>query len=121
MEGAMEMPVIRVTDATWERMKRHARPLEDTADDIVKRALDALEGVVGEAKKRAAGPGRAARAQLGQKLPQKEFREPLLLTLEALKGSGSLDEVREAIYPRVEAKLRSADHKIVSTGEPRWW
>ena len=32
-----------------------------------------------------------------------------------------MDDVREAIYPRVEAKLTSADHKIVATGEPRWW
>ena len=115
------MPVIRVTDATWERMKRHARPLEDTPDDIVKRALDALEGVVGEAKKKRAAIGRPTTAETGQKLPQKEFREPLLLTLDALGGAGSLDEVREAIYSRVEAKLSPADHKIVATGEPRWW
>lgn len=114
------MPVIRIADATWERMKRHARPLEDTPDDIVRRALDALEGTASE-NKRVASIGRPKKAQAGQKLPQKEFRSPLLLTLYSLGGDGSLDEVREAIYPRLEARLGEADYGIVATGEPRWW
>ena len=117
------MPVIRITEATWERMKRHAQPLEDTPDDIVNLALDALEGVRAEPnkKKAAIGIGRPKKTNAGQKLPQKEFRIPLLLTLDALGGAGFLDEVRRAIYPRVKAKLGEADHHIVATGEPRWW
>ena len=35
-------PVIRISDETWERLKSFARPLEDSADDVVRRALDAL-------------------------------------------------------------------------------
>jgi len=115
------MPVIRVTDATWERMKQHARPLEDTPDDIVRRALDALEGVSNIDKKNKPTIGRPKKSASGKKLPQKEFRNPLLLTLEALGGGGSLDDVRKAIYPRIEDKLGPDDHYTVATGEARWW
>lgn len=115
------MPVIRITDATWERMKRHARPLEDTPDDIVRLALDALEGVTSKEKKGRPGIGRPSKAHAGRKLPQKEFRSPLLLTLSDLGGGGSLDEVRKNIYPRIEGKLGQEDHAIVATGEARWW
>ena len=37
------MPVIRISDKTWERMKKYARPLEDLPDDVIGLALDALE------------------------------------------------------------------------------
>ena len=29
------MPVIRISEKTWERLKSYARPLEDSADDVV--------------------------------------------------------------------------------------
>ena len=37
------MPVIRLSEATWERLKAHARPFEDKPEDIVNLALDALD------------------------------------------------------------------------------
>jgi hypothetical protein len=114
------MPVIRITDATWERMKTHARPLEDTPDDIVRRALDALEGKPASPKQRPA-VGRPSRAAIGQKLPQKAFRAPLLLTLAELGGAGSLDDIRRAMHPKVASQLNEADYAIVSSGEERWW
>ena len=33
------MPVVRISDATWERLKSWATPLEDTPDDALKKAL----------------------------------------------------------------------------------
>ena len=113
------MPVIRVTDATWERMKAHARPLEDTPDDIVRRALDALEGRASMPKKRTGG-GRPLKAAAGSKLPQRDFRNPLLFTLDELGGAASKDEVLKALYPKVAPRLGEADHAIVSSGEERW-
>ena len=37
------MPSITIKQSTFERLQRHARPLLDTADVVVNRALDALE------------------------------------------------------------------------------
>ena len=43
------MPVIRITQQTWERLKKHATPLVHTANDVVEMALEALDA---QAKKR---------------------------------------------------------------------
>ena len=40
------MPVIRITQRTWERLKKHATPLVHTANDVVEMALEALDGQV---------------------------------------------------------------------------
>lgn len=36
-------PVVRISDANWERLKRWAIPLEDSADDALGKVLDAAE------------------------------------------------------------------------------
>lgn len=114
------MPVIRVSEGTWERMKLHARPLEDTADDIVRRALDALEGTKTSELKRT-NVGRPRSSASAQKLPQREFREPLLKTLLGFGGGADLQDVKRAIFPLVKSRLLEGDYQIVSTGEERWW
>ncbi len=38
------MPDVTIEQATFERLQRHARPLIDSVDAVVNRALDALEG-----------------------------------------------------------------------------
>lgn len=112
------MPVIRVSDHTWQRLQRHARPFEDKPEDIVNMALDALEDALGMTKAPRAEPKREA---TGPKLPQKEFRAPLLATLRELDGSGYVSEIRAAIEKKVEHLLSDADHEAVSNGDPRWW
>ena len=37
------MPSITVKQSTFERLQRNAKPLVDTADDVINRGLDALE------------------------------------------------------------------------------
>lgn len=37
------MPEIAIQDSTFERLQRHAKPLVDTIDTVMNRALDALE------------------------------------------------------------------------------
>lgn len=113
------MPVIRVSDSTWDRMKTFARPLEDTADDIVSRALDALEGIKATPKVSKA-PGRPSKDREGEKLPQKEFRIPLLIALHELGGKASKHDASKAVFPKVKERLKPADHVLLSTGEFRW-
>jgi Mrr N-terminal domain len=124
------MPVIRISDATWERLKGYAKPLEDSPDDVVQRALDALDASEGRTKivdKVAPSPasgrstGHNRRAGRGNKLPQKEFRTPLLETLSELGGSASTAEVRRILEPKMAPRLSDADYQLVSSGDPRWW
>ncbi len=114
------MPVIRVSEATWERMKGFARPLEDTADDIVSRALDALEGKLTPSKPSKGYSGRPTRNEEGDKLPQKEFRIPLLIALRELGGRAEKHLASQAVLPYVKDRLKPADHVLMSTGEFRW-
>ena len=114
------MPVIRVSDSTWERMKSHARPLEDTADDIVRRALDALDGKSGGTPTKREAIGRPRKSAAGAKLPQKEFRAPILIALHQLGGRGSKKEVTDAVLPQVSGRLKEADFVMMDTGEKRW-
>ncbi|HEX7761759.1 MAG TPA: winged helix-turn-helix domain-containing protein [Caulobacteraceae bacterium] len=122
------MPVIRISDATWTRLKVHARPLEDTADDVVKLALDALEAQKASSSSlqevgsqfAAPAPRKSSRPR-GGKMPQREFRMPLLRTLLDLGGAARVSVVRKSIEPRVAPQLGDADYALVSTGDPRWW
>lgn len=38
-----KMPVIRITETTWDRLKRWAIPLDDTPDDALRKVLEAAE------------------------------------------------------------------------------
>ncbi len=114
------MPVIRISDATWERLKVYARPLEDTPEDVVRLALDALDAARGKKTAPAAKAPAVVRTK-GKKLPQRHFREPLMLVLLELGGSAYSKEIREKLEPRVMPLLGAGDLAPVSTGEPRWW
>ena len=41
------MPQVTIEDTTFERLQRHAKPLIDTFDTLMNRALDALEQTEG--------------------------------------------------------------------------
>jgi hypothetical protein len=42
------VPQISIQQSTFERLQRHAKPLLDTSDSVISRALDALEKLIGE-------------------------------------------------------------------------
>jgi hypothetical protein len=121
------MPVIRVSDATWERLKRYARPLEDSADDVVRRALDALDerntrGTAPQSKSPSSSEAlRPTPARDRAKLPQKEFRLPLLQVLLELGGKANVRQIRELLERKMAPRLSEADYEEVSSGDPRWW
>lgn len=112
------MPVVRISDATWERLKAHARPLEDTPDDVIGFALDALDRARGQTPPKV--PTKPDRPK-GRKVPQREFRAPLLRVLLELGGSGYSKDIRDKLEPIVRPMLNAADLAPVSTGDPRWW
>ena len=120
------MPVIRISEITWERLKGHATPLEDSVDDVVNLALDALDSIRGRKSPDRKEPAQSAESRKvgkrrGEKLPQKEFRAPLLQTLHELGGKASTRAIREIMERKMAPRLSDADHQNVSSGDPRWW
>lgn len=112
------MPVIRISDATFTRLQAHARPLEDTADDVVRAALDALEKMKGM---KAAPPKPKKTRRRGNKTPQRDFRLPLMKVLLDMGGSAEVQDIRKRLLPAVKDRLTEDDYEPVSTGEERWW
>jgi hypothetical protein len=114
------MPVIRVSDETWERMKSHARPFEDKPEDVVNLALDALDKKLGRHKPAPKRLAREPHLKL-EKTPQKEFREPLMRELYKLGGSAEVSQIRRVMKEALAGRLKEGDLQLVSTGDPRWW
>jgi hypothetical protein len=114
------MPVIRISDETYARLQRHAKPFEDTTpESVILKALAALDMMDGDV------PAPAKRASVkrdeAQKLPQREFRYPLLMTLLKFGGRAQAKDVRAVLGPIMAPKLSEGDYENVSTGDPRWW
>ncbi|HTO67459.1 MAG TPA: winged helix-turn-helix domain-containing protein [Bradyrhizobium sp.] len=113
------MPVIRISEDTYARMKRCAEPLDDTADSVIARALTALE-MLGDGLDRSASMTTVKRTN-APKLPQKVFRVPLLMVLLRFGGKAQAKDVRRLLGPIMAPKLTDGDLETVSTGDPRWW
>jgi Mrr N-terminal domain len=115
------MPVIRVSDATWERLKMHARPFEDKPEDIVNLALNALDEKVGR-KTAQRQEDKKSEASVERPLtPQKDFRIPLIRAVFELGGSARVADIRAALEKKFGMSLKEGDYEKVSTGEVRWW
>jgi hypothetical protein len=96
----MMMPTIRISEANWTRLKFHARPLEDSVDDVVGVALDALDQLRGikPVKENTSAPTGKSK---GKKLPQREFRIPLLEALIQLGNEAPAKKVREVMEKKM--------------------
>ena len=123
------MPVIRISDATWKRLERHALGF-DTPERVVLRALDALEA--GNPTKEMASPPlplvkervkHTRERTIGiTGLRRNKYRIPLLETVFEFGGEAPLDRVHAILARRMESELETSDRKRVpSMDEPRWW
>lgn len=122
------MPVIRISQQTWDRLKAYATPLEHTADDVVNIALDALEAARRKglriARHSTAAPlpkRKFDRSKRGKRASLKTFPAPLLETLYRLGGKAYSREIRVTMESLVAPTLSKADYELVSNAQPRWW
>jgi hypothetical protein len=120
------MPVIRVSQQTWDRLKEHATPLEHSANDIVSMALDALDQIkwkptgVGAVSSPELQPKKADQRRTRRYSP-KELRLFLLETLYGLGGDATTREIRESARRILTPTLAEIDCELVANGIPRWW
>lgn len=120
------MPVIRITDATWDRLKRWAVPLEDAPEDAVRKVLDAAEehlkcrqttDISHPPKKTTERKGKLPR---GQKTPQQAYRRPIMEALYELGGSASVADVLRLVEGRMKTLLIEVDYEKIPSGDTRW-
>jgi len=116
------MPIIRISQQTWDRLKAHARPLEDTPNDIIIMALDALDAAKQKRTAVAMQPKiNKARSRRKNRFSQKEIRILLLETLYGLGGDASTRQVQASIKRALAPVLTDDDCEVASNGNPRWW
>ena len=120
------MPVIRITDATWDRLKQWAIPLEDTPEDAVRKVIDAAEEHLkcrqtiqkGCQTKAVIEP--KGKLPKGLKTPEGAYRRPILEALHELGGRASAGDVLEVVENKMKAVLAEVDYQTVPSGEIRW-
>lgn len=125
-----EMPVIRITDATWDRLKHWAVPLEDSPEDAVRKVLDAAEEHLkytqakasefkGHNKEKAPKPKR--RLPRGQKTPQQAYHCPILEALYELGGIASVGEILKLVEKKMKGLLGTIDYEKLPSGTSIRW
>jgi len=124
------MPVIRITDATWDRLKRWAEPLEDSPEDAVRKVLTAAEEHLKCSEPRLLrqdirvpekSSRKSTRLQKGLKTPNRTYRRPILEALYNLGGRASADDVLRTVEEKVKPLLNEFDLQMLpSGGDVRW-
>ena len=123
------VPVVRISQETWERLKRWAVPLEDKPEDALRRVLDiADQHGMNKVEHRtqpvnSTQPERSTRNRRivrGRKLPQGEYHTPILESLYELRGRGTLRDVLHRVENKVKRRLTEYDYEPLHTGQIRW-
>ena len=122
------MPVIRITDATWDRLKRWAIPLEDSPEDAVRKVLEAAEEHLKcrqttsrSHRAETPTPPKGKKLQKGQKTPQQAYRRPILEALHELGGSASVVDVLRLVEGKMKPLLIEVDYQKLPSGvDIRW-
>ncbi len=124
------MPVVRITDDSWERLKKFATPLEDSTEDAVRKVLDAAEEHLKcpgqstpktDTKTKAARRHQSGRLQRGVKVSQGEYRRPILEAINKQGGRAPVDMVLQYIEERMKHYFTEVDYELIpSGGSIRW-
>jgi hypothetical protein len=123
------VPVIRISDENWARLKQWAVPLEDTTDTVLGRVLDAADAhktgnsdkgqvpdkVVEQRRRLVEG-----RLSKGIKTPQTAYRRPILEALVELGGRSEVNKVLKLVESKMKGILNEVDYQPIRTGGIRW-
>lgn len=124
--GGLELPTIRISEESMERLKKWAEPLEDTTESAFAKVLDAAERYrrLRSPEPRSPEDAETSRRSQTARLPRHStgsFRRPLLDILHALGGRASAKVVRSAFRDRMAPWLLPGDLDLLKSGQERWW
>jgi hypothetical protein len=123
------MPVKRISDDVWERLKAWAVPLDDGVDDVLRRILDLADehrdcqrgSKPTLARIRFDGDQPSMRLHKGKRLPEEAFKLPILETLYEQGGAGRTGKVLEIVEGKVKHLLVEVDYQpLPKSTEVRW-
>ena len=121
------MPVIRISDATWERLKRWAIPLEDSPEDAVRKVLDVADEQLRDPTSKSVVVGPVVqtsqpnkRLSRGERIPENAYYHPILETLVELGGSGRAGDVLGIVGAKMKPFLADVDYQMYPSGAVVW-
>ena len=132
------MPVVRIGDSTWERLKSWAVPLEDSPDDVLQRVLDkadehrncsallqssaAVEDSLSQCPDtNEANATKFKRLPQGQKVSNEAYMFPILEAVYELGGRGRMNEVLPIVELKMKHLFSDVDYEIMlGGGDVRW-
>ena len=122
------MPVIRITDVTWDRLKRWAIPLEDSPEDALRKVLEAAEEhlkcsqtVGGSDRHGSIRLLRRKKLRKGLKTPQRSFRQSILEAVYELGGRASVSDVLKVVKDKMKPLLKDVDYQKLPSGVDFRW
>jgi hypothetical protein len=115
------MPEIKVSQATFNRLKELAEPLVDSADTVIGRLIEFYEVNGAKAAKQLskAAPDRQ-RARSGEFTPNEDFLEPLVQVLRKAGGELPAGDAINAVGDLMGDRLNEVDRAQLPSGEVRW-
>ena len=135
-------PTIRIDDDVFEELKKHAEPLVDTPNTVLRRLLGLGESGSGadSGYEEAARPPavaragssvrrqsrrrktatRAARAKTGTILHGSAYEVPMLEIINEHGGRAAAREVLDELATRLDGQLTDVDRQQLDSGDVRW-
>ena len=93
MAEGINVPVKRISDRVWDRLKQWAEPLDDNLDTVLSRVLDAAEASDPEEWPQRANRGVGRSTNGESKLARDAYYEPVLQALSELGGQARVGAV----------------------------
>ena len=120
-------PDIRLSDETWRRLQGIAVPLEDTAEDVIRRLIDLHGGLApgpdGAGSSLPPGPRqpRPPRLPRGTKTSDHAYKPAVLAALQELGGKAKMGEVLAIVERIMAPQLTAVDYERLSSGADFRW
>ncbi len=116
-----QVPEVTITNETFMRLQRHARPLVDTVDSVISRLLDLADASGGlPVHEQALQRRERERASVGQILPEHEYFVPILQALVERGGEAPAVDVIDRVGELLAGRLTKPDYEELRTGGMRW-
>jgi len=111
------MKLIRIDHDVWDFLQKHAVPLEDNPNSVLRRLLRVDQpkarnrGKTSRRKRLARGSGRTE---------QETFLKPILKVLVQLGGKAETKEALKRLEHEMKGRLTAVDFENLKTGQVRW-